>query len=173
MGVLPRWSRGPAVPEPVRRAATGKVLAWAQAADGTWLAGTRDALHLVALDGSAESLPWEQVQRADWDTEEHLLTVERVEDFGKPVSSRTFLLEEPGSLLVLLRERVSASIVLQQRVVVRGRKGLVVIARRPPSGHGAITWAYELDSGVDPADPTVMALAEAGLREAQESLGLR
>lgn len=173
MGLLSRWSGGAGPPDPVRRAVPGKVLAWAQAADGTLLAGTRDALHLMSGSEDVETLRWEQVQRADWESEEHVLTVERLEDFGRPVMPRTFRLDEPGSLLALLRERVSASIVVQQRVVVRGRKGLVVIARRPPGGQGPITWAYEFDAGVDPSDPEVMARAEEGLREAQESLGLR
>jgi hypothetical protein len=172
MGLLSRWSGGSGAPDPVRRAVPSKVLAWAQATDGTFLAGTRDALHLVSGADDVETLRWEQVQRADWDAEDHALTVERLEDYGRPVAPRTFRLDEPGSLLALLRERVSASIVVQQRVVVQGRKGLVVIARRPPSGHGPITWAYEFDAGVDPSDPVVMARAEEGLREAQESLGL-
>jgi hypothetical protein len=171
MGLLSRWSGG-GPPDAVRRAVPGRVLAWTRAGDGTVLAGTRDALHLVPAAGEPEALAWERVQRADWDADEHVLTVERVEDYGRPVASRTFHVDEPGSLLALLRERVSASIVLQQRVTVRGRKGLVVIARRPPSGPGPITWAYELDAGVDPSDPAVMARAEEGLREAQESLGL-
>jgi hypothetical protein len=173
MGLLSGWSAGSGAPEPVRRVVPGKVLAWARAADGTVLAGTRDALHLVRVaDEDLESLPWEQVQRADWDADERTLTVERLEDYGRPVTPRGFRLDEPGSLLALLRERVSASIVVQQRVVVEGTKGLVVIARRPPSRRGAISWAYEFDVGVDPTDPVVMARAEQGLREAQESLGL-
>lgn len=172
MGLLSRWS-GDALPDSVRRAVRGKVLAWARAGDGTVLAGTRDALHLVPEAGEVESLRWEHVQRADWDAEERTLTIERLEDYGHPVAPRAFRFDEPGSLLALLRERVSASIVVQQRVVVQGKQGLVVIARRPPSGQGPITWAYELDAGLDPADPAVMARAEEGLREAQESLGLR
>ena len=81
-------------------------------------------------------------------------------------------LSEPGRLLELVRERVTASVVLQRRVVVLGEKGLLVIARRPPRGDGEITWAYEFDRGVDPEDPTVMEAAKDGLRCAEEELGL-
>ncbi len=167
------FSRGPSVPEPVRRAAGGKVLAWVQAEDGTWLAGTRDAWVQVPPHGEPLVLPWEQVHRADWDTEERTLSVERVEEWGRPTAPWTHRLSEPGSLLVLLRERVTASIVLQRRVDVRRKKGFTVIARRPPGGGGSVTWAHQFDPGVDPADPAVAALAEAALVEAQESLGLR
>lgn len=167
------FSRGPAVPEPVRRAAAGKVLAWAEAVDGTLLAGTRDTWLRVPTEGDVVAVPWEHVHRADWDTEERVLTVERVESWGSPTSTWRDRLDEPGALLVLLRERVTASIVLQRRVDVRGKKGFSVVARRPPGGAGAITWSYQFDPGVDPDDPSVMALAEAALAEAQESLGLR
>ena len=33
-------------------------------------------------------------------------------------------------------------------------------------------WAYELDAGLDPADPAVRTAAEAGVRSAAEELGL-
>lgn len=177
MGVRDHLSRGGGVPEPVRRATSGKVLAWARADDGTCLAGTRDALTWVPDPESEQgseptTLPWEQVHRADWDSDESILTVERVEEYGRPTAPRSFRLDEPGSLLPLVWERVTASIVLQRRVDIRRAKGLTVIGRRSPGRGGEITWAYELDRGIDPADPEVMARAEAALREAQESLGL-
>ena len=167
------FSRGERLPQAVRDAAPGRVLAAAASADGHWLVGTRDALVVVRPEHQEKVvLPWEQVQRADWDVESSRLRVERVEEFGTPVVPMVFEVAAPGPFLQLLRERVSASIVVQRRVVLERRRGLTVIARRPPSRPGEVTWAYELDQGVDPADPTVQAAAEAGLREAQESLGL-
>ena len=71
----------------------------------------------------------------------------------------------------MVRERVTASVLLQRRVLVSGRRGLTVIARRPPRGPGAITWAYDFDPGVDPSDPVVAQAAEEGLRAAKEELG--
>ncbi len=167
------FARGHQLPKPVREAVGDRVLASAETADGTWLVGTRDALAVVsAADGEVETVPWEGVQRADWDVESSTLTVERVEEFGTPVVPMVFEVAAPGAFLQLLRERVSASIVVQKRVDLERKRGLTVIGRRPPSGDGPVTWAYELDQGVDVADPAVLAAAEAGLREAQESLGL-
>ena len=60
---------------------------------------------------------------------------------------------------------------LQRRVDVRGRRGLTVIARRPPRGSGEITWAYELDPGLDPTDPDVTRAAEEALRAARQDVG--
>ena len=167
------FSRGQPLPRPVREAVTDRILASAESADGTWLVGTRDALVVVPPHtGEQEVLPWERVQRADWDLDTSKLTVERVEEFGNPVVPMVFEVAAPGPFLQLLRERVSASIVVQKRVVLERKRGLMVIGRRPLSGDGEVTWAYELDEGIDPADPAVLAAAEAGLREAKESLGL-
>jgi hypothetical protein len=47
---------------------------------------------------------------------------------------------------------------------------LKVIGRRPPTG-GPISWMFEYDDGVDPADPVVVEAAEALLRRAQEDVG--
>jgi hypothetical protein len=159
-----------------------KVLAGAAATDGSWLLGTRDALLVVPATGSEDSgpagpegttrIPWEQVEHADWDRDSERLRVLEVGEFGQIRPQHTFAIEEPEQLLPLVRERVTASVVLQRRVVLGGRTGFFVIARRPPSGTGEITWAYEFDPGVDPDDPEVRAAAEQGLRLAAEELGL-
>jgi hypothetical protein len=152
-----------------------KVLAATLARDGSWLVGTRDALLVVATDPSPEQvvrIPWQLVERADWDRDAERLRVLEVGQFGAVRPSYDFEIEDPGRLLQLIRERVTASVVLQRRVVVNGKRGLYVVARRPPRGSGEITWAYEFDENVDPADPAVMAAAERGLRTAAEELGL-
>jgi hypothetical protein len=148
-----------------------KVLAATPTADDIWLLGTRDALVLapVTVPNAAQPrrVPWEQVERADWDRDEERLVVTEVGEYGVQRPRHVFSVAEPGLLLELVRERVTASVLLQRRVAVEGRSGLFVVARRAPAGHGPITWAYEFDPGVNPEDPTVMAAAEAGLRAAQ------
>jgi hypothetical protein len=169
-----RWFlSGPLVPAAVRAQVPGKVLAAVEAQDGTWLAGTRERFHAIGPDGDAGLvLRWEGVQRADWDSDERTLTVERIEEFGRPVTAYTFVVPDPGMLLQLVRERVTASVLLQRRFELERKRGFSVIARRAPSGGGEVTWAYEFDKGVDPDHPAVMAAAEAALRDARESLGL-
>jgi hypothetical protein len=155
-----------------------RVLAQAVAEDGTWLLGTRDALVVVGPDASA-SVPWEQVETADWLRDEGRLRVTEVGEFGSPQPVHVFSLSEPGSLLPMVRERVTASVLLQRRVRVEdaarphgGRaRGLLVVARRAPRGGGGISWSYQLDPGLDPADPAVQRAAEEGVRAAQEELG--
>jgi hypothetical protein len=172
--------RRSAVPADVLdRAQLGRrtVLAEAVAADGTWLLGTREELVIVPPLDTLPShpdpvrLPWQDVETADWDRDEERLRVAEVGSFGIVRPVHVFSVPEPGLLLQMIRERVTASVLLQRRVVVSGRRGLMVIARRPPTGHGEITWAYEFDDDVDPDDPAVQEAAARGLRSAQEELG--
>jgi hypothetical protein len=164
---------GPDLPPAVRSGVRGRPLAAAEAEGGVWLVGTRDALQSVDPDGAVTTaLRWEQVHRADWDVDTSTLHIEQVEDYGRPMAAYSFVLAEPGALLELVRERVTASVVLQRRTEVERKRGFSVIGRRAPAGGGEVTWAYEFDKGVDPDDPTVMARAEAALRDAKESLGL-
>jgi len=158
-----------------------RVLAAAVTRDGTWLLGTRDALlvetGLPPADmgaGRQESvrIPWQQVERADWDRDTEKLTVLEVGKFGRIRPEYAFEVDDPGLVLDLIRERVTASVVLQRRVTVSGKKGLFVVARRAPHGDSEITWAYEFDRDVDPQDPTVMEAARRGLETAAEELGL-
>jgi hypothetical protein len=153
-----------------------KVLASARATDGTWLLGTRSALHIVPTTSvepvATSAIPWERVETADWDREGERLRVSEVGEFGEVRPVHVFEVPQAALLLTLVRERVTASVVMQRRVVVSGRTGLFVVARRSPTGAGDIGWAFEYDAGVDPADPEVNRLAETALRTAAEELGL-
>lgn len=163
-----RFGRAP-TPQ-VAVAAGEKVLASATSADGTVLAGTRDAFYVVA-DGETRRVPWEQVEAADWDRDTETFRLSEVGTWGEQRPVHAVTLAEPGRLLELVRERVTASVVLQRHVNVAGRQGLRVIARRAPGG-GQIEWVYEYDEGVDPADPRVVAVAREALRLAHRDVGM-
>jgi len=147
-----------------------RALAHASTTDGSWLLGTRDAL-VVVEPAETIRVPWERVETADWDRESERLRVAEVGDFGRVRPVHTFTVTEPGQLLPMVRERVTASVLLQRRAVVTGTKGLTVVARRPPRGDGEITWACEYDPGVDPQDPAVREVADLAVRAAQDELG--
>lgn len=149
-----------------------KVLAGTHAGEDIWLLGTREALHVVAGAPVETRIPWEQIERVDWNRDEDRLLISEVGEFGRVRPQHEFAVSEPGLLLELIRERVTASVVLQRRVFTDGSRGLLVIGRRPPARDGEVFWSYEFDAGVDPEDPQVMAAAEAGLHAAQEELGL-
>jgi hypothetical protein len=154
-----------------------KVLSAARADDGTWLVASRAALVLVppagaAADDTVTTLPWQEIESAGWNRDDDRFRVSEVGEYGRPRARHAFTLHEASELLAVVRERVTASVVLQRRVAVRGRRGLTVVARRAPNTDAALTWSYELDAGLDPDDPEVRDLAERGLRAAAEELGL-
>jgi hypothetical protein len=154
-------------PQALPVAAGERLLAQAETADGP-AGGTRDALYLPAGD----RLPWEQVEAADWNHETSVLTVSEVGSWGERRREHRLAIAEPGRLLELVRERVTASVVLQRHVAVDGRRGLRVIARRAPRGDRPLTWFYEYDEGVDPDDPDVRAIAVETLAAARRDVGL-
>jgi hypothetical protein len=157
---------------PVEVAAGERLLAWAPLEDGGWVAGTRDALYLPG-----GRVPWEQVEAADWDREEARLRVSEVGTWGEQRPRHTFHIPDSAArdtdrLLQLVRERVTASVLVSRHVPVSGRRGVRVVARRAPSGHSDVQWVYEYDEGVDPDDPFVRAAAETALAAAQADVGM-
>ncbi len=141
------------LPADVRRALPGeRPLAWAADDEGGWVVGTRDRLHLVDRRDAVQSWGWEAVHRADWDKESTQLTVEPVQPYAAPVVRHVRCLPEPGDLVAMVRERVTATVVVQQRVQVRGKQGFRVIGRRPPTG-GEVVWAFELRRRPGPRRP--------------------
>ena len=165
--------RGGGVPaEVLERAHLGrgeKALASAETADGTWLLGTRRSLVLV-MPTEVRQLAWEEIEDAAWDHEAGRLRVTGVGSYGEPRPSYTLELQDPALLLQLVRERVTASIVLQRRVPVRGAFGLTVIGRRSPVG-GPVAWMHSYDPGLDPDDPEVAVVADLALIQAQAEVG--
>lgn len=165
-----------AVPPEVAAQVDGRALAAAEAVDGTWLVGTRAELVLIAPAGGPgpveTRIPWEQVESADWHREDSRLRITEIGRYGEPRPAYTFQMPElePSDLLRLIRERVTASVVLQRGHVLEGKRGLKVIGRRSPAG-GPISWMHEYDAGIDPDDPAVVEAAEALLRRAREDVG--
>jgi hypothetical protein len=147
-----------------------KVVAWADTAAGDVVAGTRDALYL-----EGRRLAWEDVEAADWDRDASLLRVSEVGQWGEPRVEHALALADTAvtdRLLQLVRERVTASVVLVRHVPLVGRRGVRVVARRAPRGTSPLQWVFEYDAGIDPADPTVAAAAAEALRVARDDVGL-
>lgn len=137
-----------------------RVLAWATTAEGTVVGGTRDAAYLPAR------LAWEQIETASWDRDASQLSV-----VGLDGTVHRVAIEEQGRFLELLRERVTASVVLQRHVAVDARRGLRVVGRRPPRGDRPITWSVAYDEGVDPDDALVRIAAAEAVAAARVEVG--
>lgn len=150
---------------PIEVATGERLLAWATTTAGP-VGGTRDALYLPGA-----RVPWERVQASDWDSDTSVLRISEVGSWGAARPEHVLTVEEPGRLLELLRERVTASVVLQRHVPLEGRRGVRVIARRAPRGDQPVEWLYEYDEGIDPDDPAVRFEAERALEAARDELG--
>lgn len=139
-----------------------RVLAVTKDANTGWLVGTRRALY---LGDPAEwtRLPWERIDRAGWDRDAEELEVFEVADFGRVQPRHVRRIEEPGRLLELLHERVTASVVVTRHVPLEGSRGLRVIGRRAPGTDEPIIWSALLDDALDPQDPQVRTAVERGL----------
>ena len=153
-------------------AAGERLLAWAPAAGGAWVAGTRDALYLPA-----GRLPWEEIEAADWDHELARLRVSEVGQWGRPRVEHALTLDasvpyETDRLLQLVRERVTASVLLVRHVPITGKRGVRLVGRRAPSGGWEVQWVFEYDAGIEPTDPVVHAAASAALASARADVGL-
>ena len=148
-----------------------RVLASSQDPGGGWHVATSHALY-VSADAGHHRIPWQQVDRAAWDREAERLVVVEVADFGEPQPHHALAVPEPDRLLEVVRERVTASILLTRHIPVAGSRGLKVVARRPPAGAGEVQWSFWLDEGLDPSDRVVREAADIGLAEARAELGL-
>ena len=146
-----------------------RLLAWATTADGATLGGSREALHLPGPEPLR--LPWEQIATAEWDTDEKVLHVVEVGSYGEVRPEHSLQLDDADRLLSLVRERVTASMVVQRHVPIRGRLGARVLGRRAPSGRGEIAWFVEYDAGLDPDDPAVATVVDEALALALADVG--
>jgi hypothetical protein len=143
-----------------------RVLAGGEDVSGRWVVGTDRALYLPAsADKPPNRLAWEQVDHADWDREAELLRVTATAPFGEPLPAWTLRFDKPDPrLLQLVRERISASVVVEQHVRLQGSRGVRVIGRRQPAGAGDdLVWALAFDEDVDVNDPAVRSAAEDAL----------
>ena len=172
---MARWSRRSVVDADVASElpteAGERPLAATRDAVGRWLVGSDRALYLPGDDGWRR-LPWERVDQASWDRESEALLVVEVADFGHPQPRHEIVVVEPGQLLELIRERVTASVLLTRHVPLPGSEGLQVVARRAPVAGAEVDWSIRLGDSLDPSDPEVIRAVERGLADAQADLGV-
>ncbi len=158
--MLSRWSHwvgAGRLPSAVRDRLTDaapleRPLAWAVDQRGRWYVGTAAAFYLPDVDDAAafRRLPWEQILRADWSSDDDVLTIVEADE-----NSLAIRLMRAARLLELVRERVTRSIVCSVSAAVRGDRSVTVAARRSPTGDGELVWTVAYSAGLDPDDPAV------------------
>ena len=146
-----------------------RILAAALDDSGNWLAGSVRALHLGSASGWTV-LAWERVDRAAWDRDTERLEVVEVAEFGQPQPRHVHQISDPGRLLELVHERVTASVVITRHVPVDGSRGLRIVGRRAPGTADPVVWSALLDDALDPDDARVVEALEQGLEQARREV---
>jgi len=145
-----------------------RVLAWAPLARGRGhLALTGVALHVAISGEPALTVPWEQVAHAMW--EDPILTA--VVDVDGRQLRIAVELPEPGAVPVVLRERVTTTVLWECHRMLSEGHGARFIARRP-AGAGPVRWSVLFDEAVDAENPALAAQADVALVELRADLGL-
>jgi hypothetical protein len=143
-----------------------RVLAAGRLTEGSWAAATGGSLLLAG-----ERLDWALVTHAEWDHETSTLELQHLASHDGSAGTRRLALEEPGRLPEVVRERVTASIVVSRHVPVEGRAGVRIVARRRP-GEDDLLWQVVVDPGLEPDDERVRAAGEAGIVDLRRELGV-
>lgn len=145
-----------------------RVLVAREAASG-WVVATTRAVWLPDRAGLSR-VGWESVDGASWDQESSVLVVRESGAVGSRPRAWSVRMDDHRDLLLLIKEQVRATIVASRRVTVDARRGVTLVARRPP-GSNDLTWAVSVDPGVDVGDEAVRSLVDARLQELRAELG--
>lgn len=122
-----------------------RVLAHAADPDGRPLVATDRALLLQRQPPTYSRLPWHELLRASY--ADDVLTVFLVSADDGRTGRLRIPIAEHGRLPEVVRERITATVVLDQHLPLRGRKGVHVVARRRAGGED-LDWAYVVDDGL-------------------------
>ncbi len=143
-----------------------RVLAWARVQPAGFAIATDAALYLPVP--SMLRFAWDLITKATF-SEESVLVVDGRPDPQARDRSWRVVLEEAGALPTVVYERVTSSVVVSERVVLRGELGARIVARRAGDG---LRWTVTFDAGLDPGDPTLRSEVDEALADLRSSLGV-
>lgn len=158
------WRRSRGLPAEVYRSwvaahpsGRGRVLAWADAAGGYCIASL--ASLSAGDDNGWHHVGWHEIQSGGWNAEAGTLSWLTYDGRRNEVE-----LQRPGRLPEVFRERVAASIVVEQFVPIRGSHGVTVSGRRDLADQAApVTWHSTLERGLTHRTPGVAEAVAAAL----------
>lgn len=168
------WFRRTSLPDDARRAldlpSTEKLLAVAALVDGGWAAATTAELVVVHERPARVTTrrPWWEVDRAAFDPERSIVTVEWVD--AEPDLPLLITDPERTSFPQVLRERVQWSVVIAE-VVALPRGGEVKVAVRRTTAGELFSQAIA-GPGVDLDDPEVTPVVDAAEDRVRSAAGL-
>lgn len=154
-----------------------RILAAAPNQADRWVVATGRALYLPTADPDPPAYrrqPWERVDRAEWDRDAEVLRIVEDAAFGEKLPVTSLILggdrAAQDRLLAVIRERITASVVVATHVGLRGDLGVRVVGRRAPGQDDDLTWSVVFDSGLDPDLPGVLDDAERALADVRSEV---
>ncbi len=117
-----------------------------------------------ATDARPQRIPWQEIAKATW--EQPWLMFVTVQGEQTKIHLDPF-----GEMPPLVRDRVTASVVIRERVPLDIAGSVVCIGRREPLGD-SISWVLEFDSEENARDPQVRESADRALAELRSTLGI-
>ena len=158
-----------------RAGAPTRILAWARAQDG-FVVGSPAVLSVggggtgggvsVAEAEAWLHVGWHEIEHGGWNAESGSLSWTLYGGRRGRVG-----LVAPARLPELFRERVAASIVVEQFVAIRGERGVTVTARRDLADGGALSWHSTLTRGLSWSAEGVAEEAARASAELQSEYG--
>ncbi len=144
----------------------GSVLATSVGDDGEVAVATDSELAVRRNDGWAVH-PWSEILSGGWLAEENELHWRLLDG-----SRHRVALQDPARVPEVFRERVHASIVLEQRVATPGGN-VIISARRDPGGRAGRTVWHALPVGrTELSEPATKAAVAAAIEALQLDYGL-
>ncbi len=113
---------------------------------------------------------WELVDEATWSRDASTLLVREAAVLGGRPRVWRLRMGDDRDLLLVIKERVRATVITSRRVDLDGPRGVTVVARRPP-GQDRLTWSVSVDAGVDVDDPAVRAAIDDTVSSVRAELG--
>jgi hypothetical protein len=138
-----------------------RVLASAAGEAGTLIATDRRLL----VPGPADQggIGWETVDRATWDGDTEILTITQTALLGSRPRQHRLHVQAAGPLLDVVREQVTASVVISRYVPIEGDRGVRITGRRQP-GRAGLAWVVAVDNGLSVETPEVRNLIDAAVK---------
>lgn len=167
-----RWvRRRDKVPGEVRAAvdlAQGeRALAVCRSGETGFLMASDRALHIV-LPPDAERIRWDLIDRAAW--QPPFLTISVYDPASDSVQTRVLTADPESDLPSVVRDRVTRTILINNRIDVPG--GHVRVVARRSSDDGALWWRVVHGTGVDPDDPLVQQAVAVELAALRSAMGV-
>ena len=159
--------RGPKLPDEVRSQLDlipkERILSWTDDGGGRLVVASETALHLQRNPPDYARLSWDQIETARYG--EGLLTVVLVPELDS--ATLRIPVGDARDLPVAVRDRVTASVVVDRFVAIDGVRGARIVARRTTDG--SPSWRLDLDPELV-GDPDAVSQAEMALEDVKREV---